>query len=79
MIRSDGDIYACQRYCTHELFPLEFGRISGPCILRCTLHGSDFDLRTGAVLGPPASERLRTYPVAVEGTDIVVELPDPSC
>jgi len=40
----------------------------------CPWHGAKFDLRTGALLGPPARQGLRSYPVRVSGTDIEIEV-----
>jgi nitrite reductase/ring-hydroxylating ferredoxin subunit len=37
-------------------------------------HGADFDLKTGAVLGPPAQNGVPSYKVVVEGDDIKVEV-----
>ena len=40
----------------------------------CPWHGADFDLKTGAVLGPPAQKGVPSYKVVVEGDDIAVEV-----
>jgi 3-phenylpropionate/trans-cinnamate dioxygenase ferredoxin subunit len=34
-----------------------------------------FDLETGAVESPPATEPIAVYPVRVEGDDLIVTLP----
>ena len=39
-------------------------------MISCPLHGAVFDLKTGAVLTPPASEDLKSYEVKIEGTTI---------
>ncbi len=75
VVRSGGQLYACQRYCTHEEFPLEFGQVHDN-VLRCTYHGAEFDLNSGAVLRLPATEGLRLFPVRVVGDEVLVELPD---
>jgi len=41
----------------------------------CPLHGSAFNVKTGAVLSPPAAEGLTVYPITTEGEDILVGLP----
>ena len=40
----------------------------------CPWHGAEFDLKTGAVLGPPARTGVKSYPVKVEGSDVEIEL-----
>jgi nitrite reductase/ring-hydroxylating ferredoxin subunit len=40
----------------------------------CPLHGADFDLKTGAVVGPPAQKGVPSYKVVVESDDIKVEV-----
>lgn len=75
VIRSEGELYACQRYCSHEVFPLEFGLTEGH-ILLCSYHHAEFDLRDGSVICPPADEGLAVYPVYVENGDVMVELPE---
>jgi nitrite reductase/ring-hydroxylating ferredoxin subunit len=40
----------------------------------CPWHRAKFDLRTGAVLGPPAQKGVKNYPVKVTGSDIEIEL-----
>ena len=36
----------------------------------CPWHGATFDIRTGAVLGPPAGQAVKSNPVRVTGPDI---------
>ena len=43
--------------------------------MRCPLHGSRFNVRTGEALEEPAEQALRTYPVREEGRRILVGLP----
>jgi nitrite reductase/ring-hydroxylating ferredoxin subunit/uncharacterized membrane protein len=53
--------------CTHKGGPLSDGAlICG--IVQCPWHGSQFDVRTGAVRCGPAEQRLRTFPVAEAST-----------
>ncbi len=76
VIKSEGELYACQRYCSHEVFPLEFGLTEGH-ILLCSYHHYEFDLRSGEAVLPPGEKGLEIYPVHVENGDVMVELPDP--
>ena len=43
-------------------------------LVKCTLHGSRFSVRTGEPQEEPAEEPLRTYPVRVEGIDVLVRI-----
>ncbi|HEY1301125.1 MAG TPA: non-heme iron oxygenase ferredoxin subunit [Stellaceae bacterium] len=69
----DGTLYATDNICTHAYACLSDGWLDGETI-ECPLHAARFDVRTGAVLDPPATEDLKTYPVRVTGDDIEVAL-----
>ncbi len=71
----DGTFYAVHDECTHECFPLSEGRLEGE-VLECMLHGAQFDVRTGQVLGPPAYEAVKTYEVRLDGEDILIAADD---
>lgn len=60
----DGRYYAIEDRCTHEDTELSDGQLDGEEIV-CPLHGARFSIVTGAVLGPPAYENLRTFPVRI--------------
>lgn len=58
--RLSGGWVAFQDECTHEECSLSDGFIDGVVVV-CPCHGSEFDLRTGDVLAPPALEPLPIY------------------
>ena len=60
----DGNFYALQDECTHEVASLSDGWIED-CTVECPLHSSSFDLKTGKVLCMPATVDARTYKVNV--------------
>lgn len=72
---AEGNVYAVDDMCTHEDASLSKGSLHGDCV-KCPLHGSRFDLHTGAALDEPAEEALTTYPVKIEGDSILVGIPD---
>jgi 3-phenylpropionate/trans-cinnamate dioxygenase ferredoxin component len=74
VVRADGDVYALRDVCSHEEVPLSEGEVYDHTV-ECWLHGSCFDLRTGAPTGPPATKPVSTYPVKVEGDDVYVAVP----
>ena len=69
-----GVYHAMDDICTHDGGPLAEGVIEGD-VIECPRHGARFDIRTGAVLGMPATLPVTTYPVRVEGDQIQVALP----
>jgi 3-phenylpropionate/trans-cinnamate dioxygenase ferredoxin subunit len=70
-----GQLYATDNICSHAYAELHEGYLdTDDCTIECPLHGSRFDLRSGAVLSLPAYEPIATYAVRVEGQDVLVEL-----
>jgi nitrite reductase/ring-hydroxylating ferredoxin subunit len=69
----DGNFYALDDTCTHRGGPLSEGTITGERVT-CSWHGSTFDIRTGEVVDPPASQGVARYSVRVTGTDIEIEV-----
>ncbi|MET8283411.1 non-heme iron oxygenase ferredoxin subunit [Micromonospora sp. NPDC005174] len=69
----DGQFYAAYDECSHAAVALSEGEVDG-CTLECWLHGSRFDLRTGAPTGLPATEPVPVYPVEVRDGDIYLSL-----
>ena len=66
-----GTLYACDDTCTHEDSSLSLGCLEGE-LIKCTLHGSRFNVRTGQPMEEPAEEPLRTYPVRVDGESVLI-------
>ena len=69
----NGTFYALANKCTHAGGPLAKGKLEG-FVVQCPLHGSKFDVRTGAVVGPPAQIPERVFAVKVEGKDVLVNV-----
>jgi nitrite reductase/ring-hydroxylating ferredoxin subunit len=69
----DGTFCALDNTCTHVGGPLGEGVLSGEAVT-CPWHGAKFNVRTGEVLGPPARQGVRAFPVTVAGDDVFVEL-----
>ena len=68
-----GVYHAMDDICTHDGGPLAEGIIE-EYVIECPRHGARFDIRTGAVLGMPATAPVTTYPVRVDGDEIQVAL-----
>jgi len=61
---TDAGIFATDNICTHAYARLSDG----------WLHAARFDIRSGKVLDPPATEDLKTYPVRVVGNEVQIKL-----
>src|SRR5690349_16630005 len=68
-----GCFYATDDTCTHEDASLSTGFLKGE-LVKCPLHGSRFNVCTGAVLDDPAETNLKTYPIKIEGKNIMIGL-----
>ncbi|MCH7705669.1 MAG: non-heme iron oxygenase ferredoxin subunit [Chloroflexi bacterium] len=67
----DGEFFAIADECTHDGGSLDQGELEGD-IIECPRHGAQFNVRTGAVVEPPAVESIGTYQVEVRGDTILV-------
>ena len=74
LVKQDG-LFALQGTCSHEYFELDKGFLTADSVT-CALHLSRFELEDGEPLDPPAELPLVTFPVRVEGDDIVLDLPE---
>jgi nitrite reductase/ring-hydroxylating ferredoxin subunit len=69
----DGNFYATDDTCTHEDASLSSGSLKGE-LVKCPLHNSRFNVRTGEVIEEPARADLKTYPVKIAGRDILIAI-----
>lgn len=70
LCRTSAGVFAVENRCTHQLSPLEGGKMRGVHLF-CPKHGARFDLRTG-VPNALAKTPIQTFPVSV--TDDIVEI-----
>jgi len=68
-----GRFFAIDDLCTHDGASLAEGALGGTTVV-CPWHGAEFDVTTGEVLSPPATESVRSYPVFVNGNSVEVEM-----
>jgi 3-phenylpropionate/trans-cinnamate dioxygenase ferredoxin subunit len=73
LCNADGQIYAIDDVCTHDGGSLDQGELQGYTI-ECPRHGARFDVRTGRVVALPAIVPVDTFPVKVEGDDVLVDV-----
>ena len=74
LYKIEGKIYATSDICTHEGCYLDENHKIHNYMIECTCHNSQFDIKTGEVVLPPATEKLKTYVAEVVGADIYVDM-----
>jgi 3-phenylpropionate/trans-cinnamate dioxygenase ferredoxin subunit len=72
IVNVEGKLYAVDRICTHETADLSTGFLTDSEVT-CPLHLSRFNLTTGTVQNPPATEPLRIYRLKVELNNVYVQ------
>lgn len=65
------EFFAFDNLCTHAECALSGGTLNDH-VVTCWCHGSEFDVRTGAVRTPPAEKPLDVFPVKIEGEELFV-------
>ncbi len=68
-----GEVYAVSGVCTHEDADLARGFVLEERVV-CPLHLSQFDLKTGQVMNPPAEVPLQRFNVKIQGETIFVKV-----
>ena len=71
LARSAGELYAVDEMCSHEDYSLFLGCIRDGKI-KCSLHGSWFDMRNGKPTAEPADCPIGSYALREEGGVIYV-------
>jgi nitrite reductase/ring-hydroxylating ferredoxin subunit len=72
--RVGGVLFAFSDICTHRGCNLALGGEIEGTTITCECHGSTFDIRTGAVVGPPATEPIAVYGVREDEGTVQVEV-----
>ncbi|MDH3456502.1 MAG: non-heme iron oxygenase ferredoxin subunit [Gemmatimonadota bacterium] len=72
LVRVNDEVYALADACSHADFPMSDGDMVDDYVIECSLHGAQFDVRTGAVLELPADEPLTTYEVRIDDDAVLV-------
>ena len=67
------EYFVVDNMCSHENSELILG-CSKDKTIKCSLHGSYFDLETGEALNEPADEPIKTYPTIIKNNNICIEL-----
>ena len=73
----DGRYFAIDDTCTHGAVSLSEGEVEGNEI-ECWGHGGRFDLATGRPTALPAVTPIRSYPIRIEGENVLVDVDAPT-
>ncbi|RZS43337.1 3-phenylpropionate/trans-cinnamate dioxygenase ferredoxin subunit [Herbihabitans rhizosphaerae] len=73
LVRDGDTVHALRDECSHAELSLSEGEVTKNGI-ECWLHGSCFDLRTGAPSSPPATEKVDVYAVSIVDDDVHVDV-----
>ena len=84
-----GKLYALRDSCPHMGAPLHVSPVTGTMlpsgvkeycygmdglVIRCGWHGYEYSVETGEPLFGTSTQRIVSYPVSVEGTDVYLEI-----
>ena len=68
-----GEFFVTDDMCTHGPGLLSEGYLEDD-VIECNFHGGQFNVRTGAVVGPPCMVPIKTYKVIIDGENIAIEI-----
>ena len=68
-----GEVFATHNICSHGHARLCEGFLEGHEI-ECPFHQGRFDIRTGQPTLEPCVEAIRSYPVRIEGSRVLLDL-----
>ena len=68
-----GTYYAFDDTCPHRQCSLAEGELEDTTIV-CPCHGSEFDVKTGDVVNPPARDPVATYETKVDGGRVQISI-----
>jgi 3-phenylpropionate/trans-cinnamate dioxygenase ferredoxin subunit len=72
LVRLGDEVKAVHDTCSHQQWSLADGMVWDNGI-ECSLHGSTFDLSTGAPSSLPAMRPVPTFTTVVDGDDVLVD------
>jgi 3-phenylpropionate/trans-cinnamate dioxygenase ferredoxin subunit len=73
VVRVGDEVFAVHDTCSHQEFSLAEGMV-WDCAIECALHGSMFDLRTGAPSSLPATTPVPVFATRVDGDAVLVDV-----
>jgi 3-phenylpropionate/trans-cinnamate dioxygenase ferredoxin component len=77
LVRLGDTVKAVHDTCSHQQWSLADGMVWDNGI-ECSLHGSTFDLDTGAPSSLPAVKPVPTFPVQLDGDHVLIDVAAPT-
>jgi 3-phenylpropionate/trans-cinnamate dioxygenase ferredoxin component len=77
LVRMGDTVKAVHDTCSHQQWSLAEGMVWDNGI-ECSLHGSTFDLDTGAPSSLPANKPVPTFPVQLDGDAVLLDVEAPT-
>ena len=68
-----GEFFVTDDMCTHGPGSLSEGYIEGD-VVECNFHNGQFNIKSGAVVGPPCMVPVKTYKTLVENGRVLIEV-----
>ena len=76
VFKVNGELFALNDRCSHGNASMSEGYIEDDGTVECPLHAARFCLKTGAALCQPATEPLKTFPIALVDGAVYVDVPE---
>ena len=73
LYKSDGEVFATDDVCTHGQALLSDGFLEDGEI-ECPLHQGRFCIKSGKAMCAPLTEDIRTYPVRIDGEQVLLQI-----
>lgn len=73
LVKIGDEVHAVHDTCSHQEYSLSEG-IVWDCAIECALHGSMFDLRTGAPSSLPATTPVPVFAAQIDGDAVLVDV-----
>jgi 3-phenylpropionate/trans-cinnamate dioxygenase ferredoxin subunit len=77
LVRSGDTVRALHDVCSHQRWSLSDGAVVGDGV-ECSLHGSTFDLDTGAPSSLPATRPVPTFATRIVGGTVEIDISTPT-
>ncbi len=70
----DGEFFAIDDTCSHAQCSFGSEGFIDGSVVTCGCHGAQFDVTSGKVMSLPAVTDVASYPIKINGEDILVEI-----